>query len=95
MFDQAIYNLYPNVVSIFESTDAYDAQGDFVVLDMEIVNVEAKRLQTINNQKKINQENLAYLASTDWYVIRNADSGEAVPIEISEARAAARLLIVE
>jgi hypothetical protein len=95
MVDQAIYNLYPNVVSIFESTDAYDAQGDFVVLDMKIVDAEAKRLQTINNQKKINQENLAYLDSTDWYVIRHADSGEAVPIEISEARAAARLLIVE
>jgi hypothetical protein len=46
-----------------------------------------------NAQQEINQENLAYLDSTDWYVIRHADSGEAVPIEISEARAAARLLI--
>ena len=46
-----------------------------------------------NAQREINQENLAYLADTDWYVIRNSDSGEAVPSDITEARAAARLLI--
>jgi hypothetical protein len=46
-----------------------------------------------NTQAKINQENLAYLASTDWYAIRSSDTGEPIPSEISEARAEARLLI--
>ena len=46
-----------------------------------------------NAQAEINSENRAYLASTDWYVTRKADSGEAVPSDIAEARAAARLLI--
>jgi len=40
-------------------------------------------------------ENLVYLASTDWYVIRKADTDEAMPIHISDERAAARLLIEE
>ena len=48
-----------------------------------------------NAQREINQENLAYLASTDWYVIRKADTGTAVPTDILDARAAARLLIEE
>ena len=45
MIDQAIYNTHPSVVSIIESTDAYDAQGDSVVLDMALVNAEVTRLQ--------------------------------------------------
>ena len=45
MIDQAIYNTHPSVVSIHASTDAYDAQGNSVVLDMELVNAEVTRLQ--------------------------------------------------
>ena len=45
MIDQAIYNTHSSVVSILESTDAYDAQGDSVVLDMALVNAEVTRLQ--------------------------------------------------
>tara|TARA_R110000803_G_scaffold79057_3_gene144473 strand:+ start:3527 stop:3832 length:306 start_codon:yes stop_codon:yes gene_type:complete len=47
-----------------------------------------------NAQREINQENLAYLADTDWYVIRKADTGTAVPTDIVDARAAARLRVV-
>ena len=45
MIDQAIYNTHPSVVSILESTDAYDEQGDSVVLDMALVDAEVTRLQ--------------------------------------------------
>ncbi len=45
MIDQAIYNTHSSVVSILESTDAYDAQGNSVVLDMALVNAEVTRLQ--------------------------------------------------
>jgi hypothetical protein len=47
-----------------------------------------------NAQQEINQENLAYLASTDWYVIRKSDSGEPIPAKIKKARAKARLTII-
>ena len=45
MIDQAIYNTHSNVVSILESTDAYDEQGNSVVLDMSLVDAEVTRLQ--------------------------------------------------
>ena len=45
MIDQAIYNTHSSVVSILESTDAYDEQGNSVVLDMSLVNAEVTRLQ--------------------------------------------------
>tara|TARA_R110000851_G_scaffold270460_1_gene423081 strand:- start:10 stop:339 length:330 start_codon:yes stop_codon:yes gene_type:complete len=38
----------------------------------------------------INQEAMAYLAATDWYVVRDMDSGEVIPNDIRLARAEAR-----
>ena len=45
-------------------------------------------------QEKINAEALAYLASTDWMVIREMDSGLPCPADVKIARAAARAKIV-
>ena len=47
-----------------------------------------------NTQAEINTTNQAYLASTDWYASRKADTGEAIPSDIVTARAAARDAIV-
>ena len=44
----------------------------------------------VNAQSSINSESLEYLASTDWYITRHAETGVAVPDEITTARAAAR-----
>ena len=46
-------------------------------------------------QIKINAESLAYLASTDWYVARFAETGTAIPDEIKVARQAARDSVVK
>ena len=46
-------------------------------------------------QLKINAESLAYLASTDWYVARFAETGTAIPDEIKVARQAARDSVVK
>lgn len=45
-------------------------------------------------QAQINAEALAYLAATDWMVLREADSGQPVPSEIKQARAEARARII-
>ena len=45
-------------------------------------------------QAQINSEALAYLASTDWYVIRSKETGATIPDEILAAREAARARIV-
>jgi len=47
------------------------------------------------NQAKTNRDARAYLASTDWYVIRKEETGVAIPQEILDARAAARASIIE
>lgn len=52
--------------------------------------VEASRIAQLH----INREALGYLASTDWYIIREIDSGEPCPDEIKSARAEARARIV-
>lgn len=46
-------------------------------------------------QEVINAEALAYLASTDWMIIREVDSGLACPAEVKAERAAARTRIVK
>lgn len=46
-------------------------------------------------QERINKESLNYLTSTDWYIIREMDSGIPCPAEIKAARAAARAAIVK
>ena len=45
-------------------------------------------------QEVTNGESMAYLASTDWYASRKADTGEAIPSDIAALRAAAREAIV-
>ena len=45
MIHQAIYSLYPNVISINGPSNAMDANGDSVVIDMVAVNQEAERME--------------------------------------------------
>lgn len=43
-----------------------------------------------HDQEVVNEQSRAYLANTDWYVIRFQETGEAIPQEILDERAAAR-----
>ncbi len=45
-------------------------------------------------QEQLNRESEEYLKSTDWYILREMDSGVLCPQEIKTARAAARASIV-
>jgi hypothetical protein len=45
-------------------------------------------------QQKINAEALAYLASTDWMVVREVETQVPCPVEIKQLRAEARIKIV-
>ena len=47
-----------------------------------------------NTQAELNVTSRAYLASTDWYITRKAETGDAVPSEITTLRTAARDAIV-
>lgn len=52
MRHQAIYNLYPTVVSISGDADAYDAEGKKVLIDNSIVQKEINRLQAEYDAKE-------------------------------------------
>jgi len=58
--------------------------------DLELAWVD---VQVADLQSQANAKAQAYLASTDWMVLRQADSGEVMPNNIKDARAAARLEI--
>ena len=45
-------------------------------------------------QDKINAEALAYLASTDWLIVREIETQVPCPLEVKELRAEARLKVV-
>ena len=45
MSHEAIYSLYPNVVSINGPSNAMDANGDLVAINMTAVNQEADRME--------------------------------------------------
>ena len=47
-----------------------------------------------NTQAETNATSQAYLDSTDWYITRHAETGVAVPADVTTARAAARAAIV-
>jgi len=47
-----------------------------------------------NAQALVNSESLAYLSETDWMVTRQAETGVAIPADVTTARTAARLAIV-
>ena len=47
-----------------------------------------------NAQAETNSTSQAYLASTDWYITRHAETAVAVPADVTTARAAARAAIV-
>jgi hypothetical protein len=56
--------------------------------------VEIEDITTQVAQYAINADALAYLASTDWLVIREVDAGTPCPADIKAERAAARARIV-
>lgn len=59
--------------------------------DTEVLEqIEADKIQ-----QEINISSRQYLKNTDWYIIRNIETGAETPIDILEKRAEARLKIVE
>lgn len=76
---------------IVESTDG-PAQK-MVKLKAEY-SIEIEDITAQVAQEAINAEALAYLASTDWLIIREVDAGVPCPAEIKAERAAKRAAII-
>ena len=59
------------------------------------VKADMDKQDAFASQKIINETARAYLASTDWMVVRAAEGGTAVPSDVTTKRAAERAKVVD
>jgi hypothetical protein len=72
-----------------ETTTAWSYDGDDTFTEPLIEPETPEQIQA-----RINADALAYLASTDWYVVRFAETGVAIPADVLTLRQEARDAIV-
>ena len=79
MRHEAIYNLYPQVVSVDDTAGAFDAAGNAVAVDESLVEAEVARLIAEQPAKEARRERNRLLTESDWVTIRATDTGDPVP----------------
>ena len=92
------------VVNVIELSEGASEWQGLLVIPSDTANigddfingkiVKPSTPEHIPTQEEINEEARAYLSLTDWYVVRFAETGVAIPQEILDARQAARERIV-
>ena len=60
------------------------------ITEKEVEKIRISQMPVVDPQDAINAEALAYLASTDWYVLRLSETSTAIPADILTKRQAAR-----
>ena len=82
------------IVMAVDNNQEFLIQNDWIELTIEEVEAYLNPPKTQEQlQQEINTEAKNYLAETDWYVIREAETGVAVPDEVSLSREKARLQV--
>ena len=95
----AVKSLAPNTAFSTENNvifawDISEVKSGLIQPTATEITAEITRLESLEPQRLLNIDSLAYLASTDWYVTRFTESGVAVPADVTQARTDARLAIV-
>lgn len=94
--EQEMVNIYKQNYNIFEPYEKIDElnkpTGIFIYPEHSVQIIDITQEY---NQQKINEESLKYLTDTDWYIIREYDTGIICPVEIKKLRAEARSKIVK
>lgn len=83
-----------NEVMAIEQGQEFLVKADWVemtVEEIELFKNPPKTQEQLAEEAK--QKATAYLSSTDWYVVRFTETGVAIPEDISQARAEARLAL--
>ena len=86
--DQVTASYAPATAKALNDVNAVDQNGQ-PLLDQEGKQVINKGLKSIH-VARIKSQAAGALQSTDWYIIRNAESGAAIPANISTYRTAVR-----
>ena len=66
MNHQAIYNTHPTVVTIHDSTGAFDSDGNSVAIDQSLVDAEVARLINVNALADMRTKRDRLLTESDW-----------------------------
>jgi len=61
---QAIRNVHPNVVSVYDETEAKDKDGNIVVLDQSSIDAEIVRLQEERSAEQETKQQILASAKT-------------------------------
>ena len=69
-------------------------QRELTPEELAAIPVITEEQKAREEQERINQEARAYLAETDWYVIRAQETGVEVPVDILQKRQEARDRVV-
>jgi hypothetical protein len=86
MRHEAIYNLYPNVVSVDDTAGAFDTNGNQVAVDEALVAAEIERLKPIKQAEQAeNQRKSAYATESDPLFFK-WQAGEATEAEWTAKR---------
>jgi len=86
--DQVTASYAPATAKALEDRNEVDKEGQ-PLLDQDGKQLVTKGLKS-NHVSKIKSQAAGLLQSTDWYIIRNAESGAAIPANVSTYRAAVR-----
>jgi 16S rRNA G527 N7-methylase RsmG len=86
--DQVTASYAPATAKALNDVNAVDQNGQ-PLLDQEGKQVINKGLKS-NHIARIKSQAAGALQSTDWYIIRNAESGASIPANVSTYRAAVR-----
>jgi hypothetical protein len=86
--DQVTASYAPATAKALEDKNEVNKDGT-PLLDRDGKQVVTKGLKSIH-VARIKSQAAGLLQSTDWYIIRNAESGAAIPVNISIYRAAVR-----
>ena len=71
--------------------DALKIQEDLIKNNPLGITTAMMELDIANREKELsNEQHLTYLQETDWYVVRKADTGVAIPTDVANKRQAAR-----
>ena len=72
-------------------TKALKIQEDLIKNNPLGITTAMMELVIANREKELsNEQHLTYLQETDWYVVRKADTGVAIPTDVANKRQAAR-----
>ena len=71
--------------------EALKIQEDVIKNNPLGITTAMMELDISNREKELsNEQHLTYLQETDWYVVRKADTGVAIPTDVANKRQAAR-----